>query len=164
VFTSSARRTLHPPRGAPFFRFHRFLALDIANFLFRPAAPLVEMFQDFHVGRGKNKKRSGGRNSPPLCTEFFGVLRVAGGAPLYYVWGFFLLPYLNNLHYAGLIQWARGDVHRRTPLDSGVLRVARGGSGAKTPPLVARPVFEDLGSMEGTSKRLTGKPIHYLLP
>ena len=89
---------------------------------------------------------------------------MAGGAPLYYVWVFFLLPYLNNLHYAGPIQWARGDVHRRTPLDSGVLRVARGGSGAKTPPLVARPVFEDLGSMEGTSERLTGKPIHYLLP
>ena len=26
---------------------------------------------------------SGGRNSPLLCTEFFGVLRVAGGTPLY---------------------------------------------------------------------------------
>ena len=45
------------------------------------------------------------------------------------------LPYLHRPYDSGPIQWARGDVgkalHRRAPLHSGVLRVARGGSGVK---------------------------------
>jgi len=60
--------------------------------------------------------------------------------------GFFVLPYLNNPHYSGPIQWARGDVRRinkalrrRAPLGSGVMRMACGGSGAKALPLAARP-------------------------
>jgi len=51
------------------------------------------------------------------------------------------LPSGDELPCSGLIQWARGDValRRRAPLYCGVLRVARGGSGAKAPPLAAHP-------------------------
>ena len=67
------------------------------------------------------------KKSRPGCHQVIGGEQIGG------------VPYLHRPHASGPIQWARGDVRRRAPLDSGLLRVARGGSGAKAPLLAAHP-------------------------
>jgi len=58
--------------------------------------------------------------------------------------GFFVLPYLNNPHYSGPLQWARGDVGLKPSAAVRLLRVARGGCGAESPSACHAPIFHPL--------------------